>query len=85
MATKYSEHDMVAIKRTQLGPGLKVHHRFLGPYLIKRVLHNNRYSVEKVGDHEGPQSTTTSADHLKQWSKDEIEISDSEVDSEDLD
>lgn len=76
---------MVVIKRTQLGPKLKIHYRFLRLYLIKKVLHNDRYMVKKVEDHKGPQYTTASGDYLKQWSQDEAGNSNSEVDSEDLD
>lgn len=66
-AAKYDAGDLVAIQRTQFGPGLKLHPKFLGPYKISRVLRNDRYLVEKEGDHEGPAKTSTSADHMKEW------------------
>jgi len=44
-ATPYREGDLVAIKRTQQGPGLKVTHKYLGPYEIIRILRNQRYLV----------------------------------------
>jgi len=31
------------------------------------VLRNERYLVEKLGDHEGPSRTSTSINHLKLW------------------
>lgn len=30
-------------------------------------LRHDRYLVEKVGDHEGPQQTSTSVDNMKPW------------------
>lgn len=41
-ATSYNEGDLVAIKRTQQGPGLKMFHKYLGPYEIIKVLRNQR-------------------------------------------
>lgn len=61
-ATNYKEDDLVAIKRTELSPGLKVHSKYVGPYRIVRVLRNDRYVVSKVGEHDGPRQTTTLAD-----------------------
>lgn len=66
-ATSYKQDDLVAILRTQRGPGLKLHPKFFGPYKIVSVLRNNRYLVERVGDHAGPFKTSTSADHMKRW------------------
>jgi len=66
-ATKYKENDLVAIKRTQLGPGLKLANKYLGPYTVTRVLRNDRYLVQKIGEHEGPVKTSTSVDHMKPW------------------
>ncbi|CAK9802814.1 Transposon Tf2-6 polyprotein [Anthophora quadrimaculata] len=64
---KYREGDLVAIKRTQQGPGLKIAAKYLGPYEIIRVLRNDRYIMVKVGDHEGPQQTSTAAEFIKPW------------------
>lgn len=80
-AKGYEEGDLVAIQRTQFGPGLKLKGKFLGPYRITRVLRNDRYLVEKVGEHEGPQRTSTSADHVKQWDMG-LENVDPEVDKD---
>lgn len=63
----YREGEMVAIKRTQRGPGMKLSGKFLGPYEIIRVLRNHRYVVQKIGESEGPSRTTTSADYMKPW------------------
>lgn len=66
-ANVYEEGDLVAIQRTQLGPGLKLKGKFLGPYRITKLLRGDRYVVEKVSEHEGPQHTSTAADHIKPW------------------
>ncbi|GFV96239.1 uncharacterized protein TNCV_1871991 [Trichonephila clavipes] len=59
--------DLVAIQRTQLGAGLKLRPKFLGPYKVTKVNSKDRYEVEKVGQHDGPNSTTTSADLMKHF------------------
>ncbi|GFT93323.1 uncharacterized protein TNCV_2123041 [Trichonephila clavipes] len=59
--------DLVAIQRTQFGAGLKLRPKFLGPYKVTKVNYKDRYEVEKVGQHEGPNSTTTSADLMKHF------------------
>jgi len=66
-AHHYREDDLVAIKQTQTGPGSKLASKFLGPYRISKILRNDRYLVTKVGNHMGPQQTSTSADHIKPW------------------
>lgn len=66
-ANKYKEGDLVAIKRTQYGAGLKIRAKYLGPYEIVKVKRNNRYDVQKCGNQEGPSKTSTSADHMKPW------------------
>lgn len=63
----YREGDLVAIKRTQQGPRLKLANKYLGPYEVTRVLRNNRYLVHKVGEHEGPLRTSSAADFMKPW------------------
>ena len=49
-----------------------------------RILRNDRYDVPKVGEHEGPQMTSTAADHMKTWIADHEDdpASDSVSDSE---
>ncbi|GFY80100.1 retrovirus-related Pol polyprotein from transposon 297 [Trichonephila inaurata madagascariensis] len=65
IAPMYKEGDLVAIQRTQFGTGLKLRPKFLGPYKITKVNSRDRYEVEKVGHHEEPNYTTTSADLMK--------------------
>lgn len=77
-ARRYREDDLVAIKRTQLGPGLKCADRFLGSYQISKALRNDRYVVKKLGDHEGPCETATSADYMKPWSETTDSLEDSD-------
>lgn len=68
MATIYGPDELVAIKRTQFGPGLKLRPKFLGPYRVVRKLNHDRYEVEKVGEAEGPRSCNTVAEYMKRWS-----------------
>lgn len=70
-ATMYKIGDHVAIRRTQFGTGLKVKPKNFGPYKIVKVKGNERYTVQKVGTHEGPFSTETSADNMTLWPQDE--------------
>ncbi|GFU79501.1 transposon Tf2-9 polyprotein [Trichonephila clavipes] len=65
-ASLYKEGDLVAIQRTQFGAGLKLRPK-LGPYKVTKVNSKDRYQVEKVGEHDGPNSTTTSADLMKHF------------------
>lgn len=64
----YNVDDIIAIKRTQFGPGLKLRGKFLGPYRVTSVNGMERYDVVKVGDHEGPNKTSTCAEFMKPWS-----------------
>lgn len=64
---EYNVNDLVAIKRTQYGSGLKLKAKFLGPYSVKERLPHGRYTVEKIGDVEGPGRTTTVAEYMKAW------------------
>ncbi|GFX67367.1 transposon Tf2-8 polyprotein [Trichonephila clavipes] len=66
-ASLYKEGDLVAIQRTQFGAGLKLRPKFLGPYKVTKVNSKDRYEVEKVGQHDGPNSITTSADLMKHF------------------
>lgn len=78
-AQKYREGDLVVIKRTQSGPGLKFSNKYLGPYRISRIMRHDRYMVAKVGNCEGPQETSTSADHMKLWLPDSEKIESEEI------
>lgn len=81
-STKYQRGELVAIRRTQSGPGLKLRFKFLGPYLITKVLGNDRYEVEKVGNCEGTRHTLTAADSMKYWVDAEDPSLDEENESE---
>uniref|UniRef100_A0A171AWE4 Blastopia polyprotein n=1 Tax=Triatoma infestans TaxID=30076 RepID=A0A171AWE4_TRIIF len=59
--------DLVAVRRTQRGPGLKLRAKFLGPYKIIKVKLKDTYDVEAVGLHEGPRRTTVCAEYIKPW------------------
>ena len=69
----YEEDDLVAIKRTQGGPGLKLCSKFPGPYKITQVLRGDRYLVQKIGQGEGPKATSTSVDFMKPWRRGQFE------------
>lgn len=79
--TTYKMGDLVAIERTQGGPGLKLRSKFLGPYRVMSVLRNDRYMVQREGEHERSRTTSTAADHMKWW--DVVEVSDASETSED--
>lgn len=81
-ALKYKIGDLVAIQRTQLGGGLKLKGKFLGPYEVTQIKRQDRYGVIKIGQHEGPNITSTAADLMKPWanSEDEDSSSSSEAD-----
>ena len=63
----YKKGDLVAIQRTQMESGMKLRPKFHGPYEIIRVKPHDRYDVRKLGEHEGPNLTSTAADHMKVW------------------
>ncbi|GFX90887.1 hypothetical protein TNCV_3167181 [Trichonephila clavipes] len=63
----YKGGDLVASQRTKFGAGLKLRPKFLGLYKVTKVNSKDRYEVEKVAQHEGPNSTTTSADLMKHF------------------
>lgn len=66
-AFQYNVGDLVSIARTQFGSGLKLRAKNYGPYEVIKAKGNDRYDVRKVGDHEGPGNTSTSADLMKRW------------------
>jgi len=63
--SSYAEDDLVAIRRTQCGPDLKLCAKYLGPYQVKRVLQNDRCIVKKVGEGEDPRRISAAVDHMK--------------------
>ncbi|GFX23384.1 transposon Tf2-11 polyprotein [Trichonephila clavipes] len=67
-APRYQKGDLVAIQRTQFGSGLKLRPKFLGPYKVIEVRPRDRYNLERVGNHEGPKLTSSSADLMKFYS-----------------
>ncbi|GFX87939.1 transposon Tf2-9 polyprotein [Trichonephila clavipes] len=66
-AHKYQLHDLVAIKRSQFDPGLKLKQKYLGPYKVTKVKHNDTYDVEKCDFVDGPSKTSTCAEFMKLW------------------
>lgn len=64
---KYKEGDLVAIKRTKFGTGLKINRKFLEPYEVIKVKPNDRYDVTKVGSYEGPTRTSSCSEFMKPW------------------
>ena len=62
---RYREGDLVAIRRTQQGSGLKFAIKYLRPYEITSVLRNDRYLVTRIGEHEGLRQTSTAVDYIK--------------------
>jgi len=77
-AKQFKENDLVAIKRTQISPGLKIASKFLGPYQITKKLRNDRYVVRKIGETEGPLETSTSIDNMKPWKENTTDLSSNE-------
>lgn len=73
-ARLYREDDLVAIRRMQQAPGLKLASRYLGPYRIVKVLRNNHYLVHKVGENEEPRQTSTAADFMKLWLDEDSDV-----------
>jgi hypothetical protein len=63
----YTIGELVAIRRTQFGTGLKLKPKYLGPYKIIKKLGNGRYEVQKIGEQEGPKLTTTNVEFMKKW------------------
>lgn len=80
-ALKYRDNELVAIKRTQMGPGLKFANKYLGPYRVIQVLRNDRYVVQREGEHEGPLKTSTAADCMKPWICNETDYDSEESDN----
>jgi len=69
-AATYKVGDIVAIKRTQLGGGLKLKPNYLYPYLVTKVEPKDTYDVVKDSlNTDGPRYTTSSAEYMKPWMK----------------
>lgn len=67
-AKSYGINELVAIKRTQYINGTKLGEKYFGPYKIAKIKPNRSYDVKKVGYHDGPTVTSTTAEYLKKWS-----------------
>ncbi|GFY20399.1 tigger transposable element-derived protein 6 [Trichonephila clavipes] len=65
---EYQVGDLVAVQHTQVGGGLKLRPKIFRPYQITEVKLRDIYTVEKVGDHDGPNVNATSADLMKYFS-----------------
>ncbi|GFW08235.1 hypothetical protein TNCV_956661 [Trichonephila clavipes] len=63
----YKKDDLVVVMRTQFGNKLKLRIKYFGPYQETKVKPHDRYDVVKIGDHEGPNVTSASADQMKPW------------------
>ncbi|GFV52637.1 uncharacterized protein TNCV_2873081 [Trichonephila clavipes] len=61
-APEYQVGDLIAVQCTQFGGDLKLRPKFSAPYQITGVKPRDRYTIEKVRDHAGPNVTATSAD-----------------------
>ncbi|GLH05193.1 Uncharacterized protein GBIM_10798 [Gryllus bimaculatus] len=59
--------DIVAIKRIQFGPNLKLKAKNIGPYRITNVKVNDTNDVRREGDHEGPRITSTCVEYMQPW------------------
>jgi len=67
-AATYEVGDIVAIKRTQLGGGLKLKPKYLGPYRVTKVKPKDTYDVVKESlTTDGPRYTTSCAEYMKTW------------------
>ena len=59
-AHKYNIGDLVEIQRTRFGAGLKFKIKYFGPYKVMSVI--------EIGQHDGPNTTSTAADLKKKRS-----------------
>ncbi|GFW16527.1 hypothetical protein TNCV_2351511 [Trichonephila clavipes] len=63
----YKKGDLVAVMRTQFGNKLKLRIKYFGPHQVTKVKPYDRYDVTKIGDQEGLNVTSASADQMKPW------------------
>lgn len=85
--TRYDEGDIVAIKRSQQGSGLKFSHKYLGLYEVIKVLRNHRYVLHKVEEYKEPLQASSTADFMKPWLRndhDDEEFSEKDEGMEDV-
>jgi len=69
-ARQYGVGDLVAIKRTQFGPGSKLRGHYVGPYRISQVKGHDRYEMIRESEGEGPRITTSSVDQMRPYPQD---------------
>jgi len=72
--SQYKEGEYVLIRNTQAVPGesSKLKPQYKGPYMIAKVLGNNRYVVQDIPGFnltQRPLNTVMSSDRLKRWIK----------------
>lgn len=68
----YEVGDMVLVERdlTAMGHSRKLEPRFKGPYVVKKVLGNERYELEEIHERQGRgrvRTTVYAADRIKRW------------------
>ncbi|GFW02873.1 transposon Tf2-6 polyprotein [Trichonephila clavipes] len=80
-AHKFQLHDLVAIKRTQFGPGLKLKQKYLGPFKVTKLKHNDTYDVEKCDFVDGPSKTSTCAEFMKLWPNHKLTLLDFSIEN----
>ncbi|GFY03497.1 transposon Tf2-9 polyprotein [Trichonephila clavipes] len=66
-AYNHKPGDTVAIQRTQFATDMKLRPKYFGPYEVTKVNKHDHYEVQKIGQHEGPNVTSTSTDKMKKW------------------
>lgn len=66
-AKVYQIDDLAAITKTQFSTGAKLKPELFGPYKVTKSTGNERYEVKKVGNHDGPNITTSCAENMKSW------------------
>ena len=67
-AHKHNVGDLVAIQRTQFGSGLELRIKYFAPYKITKVKSKDRYEIQKLEEHDDPNTKSTIADLMKKWS-----------------
>lgn len=66
-ARQYQKGELVAIEKTQFENKAKLRPKNVGPYEVTEVKQMDRYIVNKIGQHDGPNQTSTAAEKMKKW------------------